>query len=265
MQLLGKPPILIARKIFAKVYWGGRSASRRRREALASRWLRGDGIEIGALNYPLRMQSSCRVTYVDRLHVEELSRHYPELARESLVDVELIDDGECLSTFPQDSQDFVIANHFLEHCENPIGALGSWLRVLRPGGLAYFAVPDKRLTFDYRRPPTPWEHFLRDLHEGPSWSREGHYREWLEFANDTPPSEVAVRVQAFMESCYSIHFHVWTPRTLRDFLGRCQGEIGLPFTLSDFVRNGAETICVLRKQRSQSLGQVEAERSTLST
>jgi ubiquinone/menaquinone biosynthesis C-methylase UbiE len=35
------------------------------------------------------------------------------------------------------SQDFVIANHLLEHLPDPIGALKEWYRVLRAGGTLF--------------------------------------------------------------------------------------------------------------------------------
>ena len=37
--------------------------------------------------------------------------------------VDVVDDAQTLATFPDESVDFVIANHVLEHLEDPIGAL----------------------------------------------------------------------------------------------------------------------------------------------
>jgi hypothetical protein len=48
----------------------------------------------------------------------------------------------------------------------PTVALGNMIRVLRPGGVLYLAVPDKRYTFDADRPVTPTDHLLRDHREG---------------------------------------------------------------------------------------------------
>ena len=73
----------------------------------------------------------------------------------------MIDDGETLATVPDSPRDFVIANHFIEHTEDPIAhAAATTLRVLRPGGVLYMAVPDKRFTFDVDRPVTPLEHLV---------------------------------------------------------------------------------------------------------
>ena len=76
-----------------------------------SAWLRGDGIEIGALHMPLGLHREARVRYVDRLTVEEQRRQYPELAEVALAPVDVIGSAEDLSAFDDCSVDFVIANH----------------------------------------------------------------------------------------------------------------------------------------------------------
>jgi len=83
------------------------------RKTLASIYLRGHGIEIGALQFPVKLPRSVKVRYVDRLTVSELRKHYPELDSYKLVKVDILDDGETLATIGDASQDFVIANHFL--------------------------------------------------------------------------------------------------------------------------------------------------------
>ncbi len=96
----------------------------------------------------------------------DLLAHYPELIGQPLQAPDMIDDGETLSTIDSASQDFVIANHFLEHCENPIQTLRNFLRVLKDGGILYMAVPDKRFTFDVDRPVTTYAEPGRDLPAG---------------------------------------------------------------------------------------------------
>src|SRR6476469_2809969 len=108
-------------------------------------YCRGSGIEVGALHHPLPVPHA-KVTYVDRLPVETLRSHYPELAHEPLAPISVLATAEDLSPIRTDSQDFVIANHLLEHCQNPIRALAEFDRVLKPGGILYLALPDKRFT-----------------------------------------------------------------------------------------------------------------------
>src|SRR5687768_15644014 len=87
----------------------------RARRRLARQYLRGAGLEVGALHHPLPAPAAARVRYVDRMSVPDLRKHYPDLAAEPLVPVDVVDDGERLATVPDGLQDFLIANHFLEH------------------------------------------------------------------------------------------------------------------------------------------------------
>ena len=137
------------------------------RDAIAAIFLRGDGIEIGALHQPLHLPASARVKYVDRMTVPELRRQYEELADMPLVETDIIDNGEQLTTIGDSTEDFVIANHFIEHCQNPIQTFHNLSRVLKLGGVLYLAVPDKRFTFDADRPCTTIDHIMRDFSEGP--------------------------------------------------------------------------------------------------
>src|SRR5687768_2567592 len=91
----------------------GRSRRARRtspvpdREWAARAYLRGKGLEIGALHNPLQVPAAARVTYVDRFPEPVLRRHYPELAGQRFVAVGLVDDGERLPKVADASQDFV--------------------------------------------------------------------------------------------------------------------------------------------------------------
>jgi len=80
---------------------------------VAFQYLRGSGIEIGPLHQPLEVSSQANVRYVDRMPVEELKKQYPELSAYNLVEPDILDDGETLSSISDDSVDFVIANHMI--------------------------------------------------------------------------------------------------------------------------------------------------------
>jgi SAM-dependent methyltransferase len=219
-----------------------------RRRTLARRFLRGDGLEIGALNAPLPLPGGAHARYVDRMDAEHLREHYPELDGTPIAPVEIVDDGETLSTQADASADFIVANHFLEHTQDPIGALANHLRVLRPGGVSYLAVPNRTQTFDAHRPATPLEHLVRDHHEGPEWSRLGHYEEWVRYVEAAPEAEVQQRAQALAEADYSIHFHVWTPDEFQAVLAHARDEENLPFDVEALRPNRHEFIAVLRRR-----------------
>jgi SAM-dependent methyltransferase len=189
------------------------------RYSLAFLYIRGEGIEIGALHNPLRVAPWAKVRYVDRMTVADLRRQYPELQGKKLVPVDIVADGELLESVDDASQDFVIANHFLEHCQNPLQGLENMFRVLRPEGILYLALPDKRYTYDRERPLTLLEHLLRDYREGPDWSRRGHFEEWVRLVIGVDnPEDAGRQVEELMAMNYSIHYHVWTQFEMLEML-----------------------------------------------
>jgi SAM-dependent methyltransferase len=203
-----------------------------KRRRLAA-WLAGDGIEIGALCRPLEVPTNARLRYVDRMPVSDLRHHYPELADLRLVPVDIIGGAEDLSVLPDDSVDFVIANHLYEHVEYPIRALQSFLRVLRPGGVLYLALPDGRAGIDRDRELTTVEHLLEEHRNGADRNREAHYRDWC--ANAEKREDVDGGVRTLMDMDYAIHFHVWRSDTFLDYLSAVRREIGLEFEVLSFA------------------------------
>jgi predicted SAM-dependent methyltransferase len=219
------------------------------RLTVADRHLRGHGLEIGALQDPLRLRPGVQVRYVDIASTEDLRRMHPKKAHRHLVPVDIVDDGERLATVADDSQDFVAANHFLEHCEDPIGTLRNLLRVVRPGGVVYLSVPDKRHIFDRDRPATTFEHLVRDHEQGPSVSRAAHYEEVVRLAIKVEgETAVASKVQELTEQDFRIHFHCWSQTDFLQLLSALQVRPGFPrFDVAEFVANEREMVVVLRR------------------
>ena len=220
-----------------------------RRAHLAHQYLKGDGIEIGALHNPLWLPKAAKVKYVDRLSVADLRQHYPELSPFRVVDPDIIDDGEKLLTIPAHSLDFIIANHFIEHCQDPIGTLKVFLSKLQPGGVIYMAVPDKRYTFDVSRPITSFEHLLKDHQDGPEWSYESHFDEVAKsmIAGSGGSSEELENIKSsLLSQKYSIHYHVWDKEAFRDFLIKLDSEFGLSVSILREMPIFEEVVFVIR-------------------
>jgi len=218
------------------------------RGRVAARHLSGEGIEIGALHNPLPVPKNARVRYVDKVDAELLCLLYPEIANYHFVPVEIVDDGEKLETLADGSLDFVVSNHFLEHCQDPLGTLLNQTRVLRPGGVLYLAVPDCRRTFDRARERTSFEHLWRDHSEGPGWSRADHYREWSAKVNGRKGEEHEAWWRLLDALSYSIHFHVWAPDDLLEILLEMRRRSALSLSVQEFVVHGEECILVARKE-----------------
>ena len=219
------------------------------RDDLAFRYLSGDGIEIGALYRPQRMPPGARVRYVDHATEEELRRIYPEHDWVQAPDV--VDEGERLTRFRDESIDFVIANHMLEHVEDPIAALHTFLRVLRPGGILFLTLPDARHSFDDRRERTTVEHVLRDHEQGPEVSRRQHYEEWARYIEGmTDPADIDRRVAEYEARGARNHFHVWELDAFLELLV----ALDLPVDIEAAQATEVEFAVILRKNPAKGRG-----------
>ena len=173
--------------------------------------LRGLGLEIGPLHRPLPTHEGMKVEYIDRLPISELRKHYPELAKLPLVEPDILGDAETLAPVANRHYDFLISAHVIEHMRNPIGSLENWFRVLKPGGLLYLIVPDKRVTFDKRRVRTTLAHVILD-YEQPSLERDfEHFLDYAIFVDNAPMSSALEAARETEKKDYSIHFHVFLP------------------------------------------------------
>lgn len=219
------------------------------RLTIVDRHLRGHGLEIGALQDPMPLPKGCQVRYVDIATTEELRRLHPWKANRRLVPVDIVDDGEKLATVGDATQDFVAANHFFEHCEDPIGTLRNLLRVVRPGGVVYLSVPDQRHMFDRDRPATTFAHCVADHEQGPAISRHQHYEEVVRLGIKVQGEEaVAAKVAELEHQDFRIHFHCWSQTGFLQFLCALQERPSFPrFDIAEFVANEREMVVVLRR------------------
>jgi SAM-dependent methyltransferase len=216
------------------------------REDVALRFLHGDGIEIGALDFPLRLPRGARVRHVDHLDEEGLCEAHSRTLLEgrSLVVPDVVDDGARLGSFSDASLDFVVANHMLEHVEDPIAALEHQLRVLRPGGVLYLTLPDARESFDAARRRTTVDHLQNDHREGPQVSRTEHYEECAQLIEGHRDEILARRVREMEAHDLRPHFHVWEPATFAGLLAALE----LPFSLELIQASIGEFVVILRKR-----------------
>jgi predicted SAM-dependent methyltransferase len=221
------------------------------RQVIAAVFLSGSGIEVGALQDPLPAPKDATVSYVDRFAREDLYEQYPELRGSPLVEVDIVDNGEQLFKLEPKSQDFVVANHFLEHTQDPIATLKNFCRVVRSGGYLYIAVPDQATTFDRDRSPTSLQHHIDDHRNGPKSSRHGHFVEWVtkcepHFGRTYKPDEVEARVKELEDRDYSIHYHCWRADDFKKFLEYCSSEGAVQFDVVLFVRCPGEMVVILK-------------------
>ncbi|MBM4206357.1 MAG: class I SAM-dependent methyltransferase, partial [Gammaproteobacteria bacterium] len=151
---------------------------------------------------------------------------------------------------PDASLDFIIANHMLEHCENPLGAIRNYFRTVRKGGVLYYAVPDKRFSFDRDRPLTQRGHFIADDRQGPAWSRSTHFDEWVRMVVRPGSAEqVAGEAERLERLNYSIHFHVWDFDSFMEYVDlvrECMPQVDFDWTHIEL--NVGEIVSVFTKR-----------------
>ncbi|MFC1680557.1 methyltransferase domain-containing protein [Pseudomonadota bacterium] len=114
-------------------------------------YCRGRGLEIGGADNHIEGLDSIKADNKD----EYVGRKY---------EIDALLDGTNLESVADDSLDYVVSVHVLEHISNPLKALVEWHRVVRPGGYVFTAVPQKKYTFDRYRSTTTIRHLLDDYH-----------------------------------------------------------------------------------------------------
>ncbi|MEH7456462.1 methyltransferase domain-containing protein [Bacillus sp. JJ1127] len=238
MHLIGSPKILKYDIVTKK------------RIEVARDYLHGVGIEIGALHSPLPVRSLegiDSIKYIDRMDKESLRRYYPELSNYDFVIVDIVEDGEKLTKIDDNSLDFIICNHMLEHCEDPIGTIKNFMQKLKDNGMVYLVIPDKRFCFDKNRELTLFEHCVQDHLQGPEISRYNHYLEWAKLVNKIPEEEVISQANEYMEKELNIHFHVWDYHSFYEFLVKTIEYLNNSFSIEKFEQNITEIITILKK------------------
>jgi SAM-dependent methyltransferase len=140
---------------------------------------------------------------------------------------QFICDGNDLHAVKDCSYDFVLSSHSLEHFANPLKAVKEWLRVLRQGGTLVLVLPDKRFTFDNRRPVTAFEHIRQDYETDMQEDDLTHLEEILDLHDYSLSPEIKDREFYYQRSLKNfenrcLHHHVFDEQLLRqvfDFFG----------------------------------------------
>ena len=140
---------------------------------------------------------------------------------------------------------------------------------MRPGGVLFYAVPDKRYTFDHRRPLTQLEHMAEDHELGAERSKRRHYLDWSRLVVDEDEPDAAHRgrgravakARKLEGADYSIHMHVWTQSEFLALILDCRERFGEAFDIEAAARQGIEFVVVLRKAGTPSAALAPADTS----
>lgn len=192
---------------------------------ILSAQLRGQGIEIGAGARPMLVPIHCKIIYVDAFEpLDPRQRSFPlEKNSNYFMPNDIKGCFEDLSNIHDETQDFAIASHVIEHSSNPLKGLTEIMRILKPGGVAILIVPDMRYTFDNGRELTTLEHLLED-YAFPSRNRDlSHYQEFRMITLQDP--EWLANASRDCDEGVDLHYHTFTSMSFReilDWLGNIQ-------------------------------------------
>jgi ubiquinone/menaquinone biosynthesis C-methylase UbiE len=239
------------------------------REKLAALHLQGEGIEIGALHLPLKTPRNVKVRYVDIATRKENIGRFPELDPSRIVHTDYVENGFEVGSIAGSSQDFVIANHVLEHADNPFKVLLNWSRVMKPGGTMMITVPIAARCFDRNRQVTSLEHLVDDylLNEAGEVAafrqkNREHYEEW--YRTSAP---IVARIRGKVEKEPSspngsewledlqgadngdIHFHTFSKESFASFADCFARRIAGNFRVVELrsSRGGSEVVAIMKK------------------
>jgi SAM-dependent methyltransferase len=227
-----------------------------------ARYLSGDGADLGPGSHPFPVPyPGSSMLRVDRWQPDENADLYPELVDAAFPEPDVVCDlnEERLSAVGDGKLDFVVASHVLEHVADPIGLLDDMHRVLRPDGIAVVLLPDRRLTFDRRRPPTALGVLVRKHTERVTSITDADIDEFLRLADPDGYAALQATPLEARPALYdwhrhrSIHVHCWHEEEFVEVLEHCIRELGHTWELLDGViaedegPSGLEFGYVLRK------------------
>ena len=186
----------------------------------------GIGVEVGAGSRPFPIPDGAKVTLGDILTADQLDVYFKTKISENVYI-----DFETMDGFENESLDFIIAAHVIEHVFNPVGSIDVSLQKLKKGGVLVLCVPDMRFTFDHRRTPTDFNHLMADYLDGGEGTKLEAYLEHVRFVHPVLAEEQILEenvleiAKEIMAANLDIHVHCWTYQSFLTMLK------SLPFNL----------------------------------
>jgi ubiquinone/menaquinone biosynthesis C-methylase UbiE len=179
------------------------------------------GIEIGgSAHNPFNLPHCINVDYTDSMENPFKLLEYSYCGEKAPVDVVAFASE---LPFKNESYDYVISSHLIEHLFDPISAMNEWERVIKPGGYIFTIVPTKEAVPTEIRPITTLKELIT-RHE----------------------NRFKFELDEYMKTLTQGHFTVFD---LKLFLEMCQYldiEVIEKLEKDDKVGNG---FCVVNKKR----------------
>jgi len=161
------------------------------------------GIEIGGSAHNAFNLNTKNVDYTDEVTI--FKQKEAEVCGEYMK-VDIVANGNDLP-LADNSQDFVISSHVIEHFWDPISAILEWYRVTKPEGYIYIIAPHKERTFDKNRSITYVDEILARVGtEMPDCNNpHGHWSVW--------------NTEAFVDICVAMNWNIFATQDVDDKVG----------------------------------------------
>lgn len=146
---------------------------------LAHKYCIGKGLEIGGSAHNSFGLNTLNVDYSDSM--DTISKKNEISFCGKALKIDIVAEGDDIP-LPDESQDFIVNSHVIEHFTNPIRALMEWDRLVKPSGIIFMIVPHKERTFEKEKECTPLEHLIDDFHNNntqPHGKQYGHQHCWV--------------------------------------------------------------------------------------
>jgi len=164
-------------KVFYELLFG--RITQMPQSTLAHKYCIGKGLEIGgSATNPFGLDT-LNVDFTDSMNTV-FKKDEIRLCDKALK-VDIVANGDDIP-LPDESQDFIVSSHVIEHFPNPIKALVEWDRLVKPGGTIFMIVPHKERTFDKHKACTPLSHIVEDFKNNntePHTNPDGHDHCWV--------------------------------------------------------------------------------------
>jgi SAM-dependent methyltransferase len=182
-----------------------------RESALAHKYCVGKGLEIGGSAHNPFGLDALNVDFSDSMETRFKKKEIEICGKALPVDVVACGDDIPL---PDESQDFVVSSHVIEHFPNPMKALAEWDRLIKPGGIIFIIAPHKERTFDKDKENTSLEHIVEDYknhNTQPHSAPNGHDHCWV--------TETFIEVVEFMIDKVGMEWEIAEVQDVDDKVG----------------------------------------------
>jgi hypothetical protein len=221
------------------------------------------GLEVGPYNQPMVSRSEGDIKYLDYMtRAQLLDLKGPEHLQGDIPETDYIVSDNHYNCHVKEDFDYIIANHVAEHSPNFVRFFRDLADLIRPQGILFIALPDKKFTFDKFRSDTDLSHILYDFYKDVDEISMEHLLE-LELYYDLNFTGQEMRLSGRLNNerlkqvlsqkpHIGIHCHVFRSETLLSKVMYPLMYMGLiPFKLLKFVpakaEHGGEMIAVLQK------------------